>query len=86
MKLNHLIVPRHTGRVVQQFGAARLVKHRNGQHELIGGSTADRAEAFEWVSLFAHEIVFSHFHRERQPVPMCRPRKKLFSRQWPGSG
>jgi len=81
MKLNHLVTPRNTGRVIQQFGAARLVKHLNGQHELIGGSTADRAEAFEWVTLFAHEIVFSHFHRERQPTPTCRPRIKLFSRK-----
>ncbi|HEV2692382.1 MAG TPA: hypothetical protein VG347_05750 [Verrucomicrobiae bacterium] len=78
MKLNHLVSPRINGRVIQQFGAARLVKHRNGQHELIGGSTADRAEAFEWVTLFAHEIVFSHFHR--QPSPNCRTRKKLLSR------
>jgi len=84
MKLNHLIATRNSGRVVQQFGAAQLVKHRNGQHELIGGTTADRAEAFEWVSLFAHEIVFSHFHRERQPTPSCRPRRKLFSRQFLG--
>jgi hypothetical protein len=82
MKLNHLIAPRITGRVIQQFGAARLVKHRNGQHELIGGSTADRAEAFEWVTLFAHEIVFSHFHRDRQPTPVCHPRQKLFSRKF----
>ena len=63
MKLNHAITQRITGRVIQQFGGARLVKHRNGQHELIGGSDADRAAAFDWVSLFAHEIVFHHFGR-----------------------
>jgi hypothetical protein len=80
MKLNHLVPHRVTGNVIQQFGAARLVKHRNGQHELIGGTTADRADAFEWVSLFAHEIVFTHFHR--QPAPDCRPRRKLFSRMF----
>ena len=78
MKLNHLVPHRVTGHIVQQFGTARLVKHRNGQHELIGGTTADRADAFEWVSLFAHEIVFTHIHR--QPVPDCRPRRKLPSR------
>ena len=78
MKLNHLIPQRCTGRVIQQFGGAKLVKHRNGQHELIGGTPADRTDAFEWVSLFAHEIVFTHFHRE--PAPLCRPRRRLFSR------
>lgn len=82
MKLNHMVAPHIAGRVIQQFGGARLVKHCNGQHELIGGTTADRAEAFEWVTLFAHEIVFSHFHRERQPIPTCRPRKKLFARMF----
>ena len=80
MKLNHLVPQRPTGQLVQQFGSARLIKHRNGQHELIGGTTADRSDAYEWVSLFAHEIVFTHFHR--QPVPVCRPRQKLFSRKF----
>ena len=78
MKVNQLAPQRTTGRVVQQFGEARLVKHRNGQHELIGGTSTDRAEAFDWVSLFAHEVVFSHFHR--QPTPVCRVRRKLFAR------
>ncbi len=50
--------------LVRQFGRARLFKMSNGEHQLIGGSDADRAAAFEWVSLFAHEIVFTHFHRE----------------------
>ena len=55
---------RQTGKVIQRFGGAKLIRQRNGQHELIGGSNADRTAAFEWVSLFAHEIVFTHFHRE----------------------
>ena len=55
---------RHRSRLVRQFGQARLVKLPNGEHQLLGGSDADRAAAFEWVSLFAHEIVFTHFHRE----------------------
>jgi hypothetical protein len=78
MILNQLIPQRCTGRVIQQFGSAKLVKHRNGQHELIGGTSADRANAFEWVSLFAHEIVFTHFNRE--PSPVCRQRRKLWAR------
>lgn len=66
MKLTQLIPQRFTGRVIRRFGTARLVRQRNGQHELIGGTPADRTAAFEWVSLFAHEIVFTHFHREAE--------------------
>ena len=64
LNLNRIVPQRSQGKVVQQFGEARLVRHRNGQHELIGGSNADRTAAFEWVSLFAHEIVFTHFYRQ----------------------
>ncbi len=63
MKLRHVFTQRTTRRVIQQFGGAKLIKHRNGEHELVGGSDADRATALEWVSLFAHEIVFTHFSR-----------------------
>jgi hypothetical protein len=59
MKLNISIVQHRSHNTVQQFGRAKLVQHRNGRHELIGGSATDRAAAIEWVSLFAHEIVFS---------------------------
>jgi hypothetical protein len=59
MKLNHASTNDTNGRIIQKFGEARLVRHPDGKHELIGGSTADAAEANEWVSLFAHEIVFS---------------------------
>jgi hypothetical protein len=47
--------------VIQQFGSAALIRHGNGKHDLVGGSNADRMEAAEWVSLFAHEIVFQRF-------------------------
>ena len=73
MKLKNLIPQRFRRRLVRQFGQAKLVKLPNGQHELIGGSDADRAAAFEWTSLFAHEIVFTHFCRENKS--RCRPRK-----------
>ena len=59
MKLNHSLTPHTSGRLVQQFGEAKLVRRPDGKYELIGGSSADVAEAKEWVSLFAHEIVFS---------------------------
>ena len=70
MKLNQLFPRRLTGKIIQRFGQATLVRYRNGQHELIGGNTGDRTAAFEWVSLFAHEIVFTHFYRE--PDGKCR--------------
>ena len=80
MKLHNIIPQRLTGKIIQQFGNAKLVRHRNGQHELIGGSNADRAAAFEWVSLFAHEIVFAHFYSQaddrchgRVGVPKFQP-------------
>jgi hypothetical protein len=64
IKLKILLPFRHRPQLIRRFGAARLVKLPNGQHELLGGTRADRAAAFEWVSLFAHEIVFTHYHRE----------------------
>ena len=64
MKLKNLIPLRYRTKIIQQFGQAKLVKLPNGQHELLGGTDADRIAAFEWASLFAHEIVFSHFHRQ----------------------
>jgi hypothetical protein len=76
MKLKNLIPRRYRKQLVQQFGDAKLVKLPNGQHELLGGSDSDRAAAFEWVSIFAHEIVFMHFHREADT--RCRSRKILF--------
>ncbi len=75
MKLKNLIPHRFRKQLVRQFGEAKLVKLRNGQHELIGGSDQDRIAAFEWVSLFAHEIVFTHFYRqEPRPKTLHFPR------------
>ena len=59
MKLNHVITQRITSRIIRHFGQAKLVRLHNGRHELIGGSASDLIAAQEWVSLFAHEIVFS---------------------------
>ena len=77
MKLKNLIPKRYRKQIVRQFGDAKLVRLHNGQHELVGGSDADRAAAFEWSSLFAHEIVFTHFHREDNA--RSRPRKSWFA-------
>lgn len=64
MKLKNLIPLHYRPKLIRQFGDAKLVKLPNGQHELIGGTDSDQIAAFEWASLFAHEIVFKHFHRE----------------------
>ncbi len=73
MKLKHLFPQRYRSQVVRQFGDPQLIRQPNGQHELLGGTDTDRAAAFEWTSLFAHEIVFSHFYREGQT--RCHPRR-----------
>jgi len=77
MKLKNLIPARYRSKLVRQFGNAKLVKLANGQHELLGGTEADRAAAYEWTSLFAHEIVFTHFHRAAEEN--CQPRKPWFA-------
>ena len=73
MKLKNIIQHRRK-QVVQRFGQAELVKLPNGQHELIGGTDQDRTAAFEWATLFAHEIVFTHFLRE---APSPSPARKI---------
>jgi hypothetical protein len=83
MKLKNLIPQRFRTRVIRQFGQARLIRLPNGQHELIGGTDADRAAAFEWSSLFAHEIVFTHFHREAKPMVGRVTLRPLFWKWWP---
>ena len=83
MKLKNLIPLRYRTKLIRQFGDAKLVKLPNGQHELIGGTDQDRTAAFEWASLFAHEIVFTHFHREAKPlVRRGVPRPPLW-KWWP---
>ena len=62
MKINCVI---NTGKIVNRFGNALLIKQSDGKHELVGGTDRDFTEAKEWVSLFAHEIVFSRLRRNR---------------------
>ena len=59
MKLKHLFpeLEKSEGRLIASFGEARLVKSLRGTYQLIGGTQADRSQAFEWISLFMHEIV-----------------------------
>jgi hypothetical protein len=41
------------------FGSGALVKTPSGRYEFHGGTPYDRADAMEWVSMFAPEIVVS---------------------------
>jgi hypothetical protein len=47
------------GKILKCFGNARLIKRPDGKHELVGGDENNYTEAKEWVSLFAHEVVFT---------------------------
>ena len=64
MKLKNVIPKRNHPEFIWRFGGAKLVKLQSGQHELIGGSEQDKADALDWISLFAPEIVFHHFQRQ----------------------
>jgi hypothetical protein len=79
MKLKNIIPQRYRSQVVRQFGDANLIRRPNGQHDLVGGTAADCLDAFEWSSIFADEIVFTHFHREDHS--RSGPRKPWFAPQ-----
>jgi hypothetical protein len=53
-------------KIINHFGNALLVQRADGKHELVGGSDGDYTAAKEWVSLFAHEIVFTRSVKRRQ--------------------
>jgi hypothetical protein len=62
-----------TGRILNHFGKAWLIQRADGKHELVGGCDRDLTEAKEWVSLFAHEVVFSRPGQpRRQEVVIAR--------------
>jgi hypothetical protein len=67
MKTRHIctdiVDPR---RILNHFGNAFLVQRTDGKHELVGGSDGDYTAAKEWVSLFAHEIVFTRSIKRRK--------------------
>jgi hypothetical protein len=69
MKLmNSLCLGQTAGKTLATFGAARLVKKLDGKIELIGGTADDHADAREWCSLFAPEVVFSGTPRRNPAV------------------
>src|SRR5215472_9143580 len=62
---------KQTTRTIREFGQAKLLRHTDGRHELIGGTVSDLTAAREWISLFAHEIVFDQPKRTARPP--CHP-------------
>jgi CheY-like chemotaxis protein len=58
-------------KTVASFGAANLIRHRDGRWELHGGPPRDQAAAREWCSLFQHEATFSS-----TPLPLTAEQPK----------
>jgi hypothetical protein len=57
MKLKNLfnLARGNEGRIIVNFGGARLLRKCDGRFELRGGSREERQAVREWVSLFQHE-------------------------------
>jgi hypothetical protein len=53
MKLKNIIPQRYRNQVVRQFGNAKLIRLPNGQHELVGGTDAGRAD---FVRMFVQKV------------------------------
>jgi hypothetical protein len=53
-------------KIINHFGNALLIQRTDGKHELVGGSDGDYTAAKEWVSFFAHEIVFTRSVKRRR--------------------
>lgn len=60
--------PQDESEIVASFGAANLIRRRDGCWELHGGSPSDHAAAREWSSLFQHEATFASL-----PLPAAAP-------------
>jgi hypothetical protein len=66
MRTHHICIKIiNLGKIINRFGRALLVQRSDGKHELVGGSDGDYTAAKEWVSLFAHEIVFTRSVKRR---------------------
>ena len=88
MKLKNVIPQRYRRQVVRQFGDAKLIRQPNGQHELVGGTDTDRADAFEWSSLFALKSCSRTFTARIMPAAArasrgSRPGSSPFPLKWP---
>ncbi len=67
MKTSKLLdaIRMNQGEVIAGWGNARLIRHLDGRYRLAGGTDEDQAVVREWVSLFAHNIVFT---TDRRPL------------------
>lgn len=68
MKMNRII---KSAKIINRFGNGWLIRKASGKHALVGGSDGDYTEAKEWVSLFAHDIVFSRSVKRQQQPGFC---------------
>ena len=68
MKINYII---KTKSIINRFGNAWLIRGSDGKTALVGGNASDFTEAKEWVSLFAHEVVFSRPVKRAQKPRFC---------------
>ena len=73
MKINRTYrIPLHTlnfpPTTIARFGTASLVRHFDGPYELVGGTPEDRADAHEFCSLFAPDVVFGLAPRRYSPI------------------
>lgn len=59
---------------IASFGQAKLVTNVTGRVRLLGGSSTDRAEAREWISLFFHDAILEQ-PPSAAPAP-CRRRHR----------
>jgi hypothetical protein len=55
-------------RLITTFGEGQFVRHIDGRYELIGGTAEDHADARDWCSLFALDVVFTRAARVVQPI------------------
>ncbi len=51
---------KNDGRVIAQFGRARLVRRSDGGFEVMGGTISDHTDAKQWISLFLHEAAVTY--------------------------
>jgi hypothetical protein len=72
--------PQEDGQLIASFGNARLVKKTDGQIELVGGTAEDYADACDWCSLLAHDVVFTWLPQGIHPVDFAAQDSPLNSR------
>ncbi len=78
----HLV---HTSRIIARFGSAWLIRCVNDGHELVGGSNDDYTAAKEWVSFFAHDVVFNRYEKRWRQAGFCFDTPLTKFTTWTGS-